>query len=152
MPYRLGWYQKHSVIYLDMIGTINAEEYAEAIERVLQERTQHPELIYMLADNRRLEAWPPLSALTRVQMPEDGTWVIVIGVSNSFFRFVTSAVSQVLGMQLKMVEDVPAARTTLERVAPGMAAADLPDSSESVEWFAASSPELLHTPEEAVTD
>lgn len=145
MPYRLGWYLQGKVVYLDLIGKISADEYRNAISQVTEASLETGNALHTLADNRHLETWPPLTSLTGISMPEDYGWVIAVGVSNGFLKFITATASQILSLNMKMVADLPEAITVLQRVDPSLRDTSLPASADHVAWFAASSPDLLES-------
>lgn len=152
MPYRIGWYREGEVVYLDMIGDITADEYQAAIACLVDEYEVRQRVFYTMIDNRHLESLPPLPKLVSVQMPERSSWLIVIGVKNRFFKFISTTASQILNWELKMVDSLDDALTTLRRVAPELHDTELPPTLEHVEWFAASSPALLTASSSEETD
>lgn len=143
MPYRLGWFHGKDVLYLELIGVISEEDYRGFLQRLIIEGEPDEADFCVLADNRRIEKWPSLASMTKVTMPEQHNWMIVIGVTNPFLKFISSTAGQILGLRMKMVDTLPDAVRTLKRVMPLLYDVDLSPTLDHVEWFAASSPELL---------
>jgi hypothetical protein len=153
MPYRLGWYIENKVVYLDLIGEISGDEYKEAIANIIKASEEIGNIpLHTLADNRHLEKWPNLTSLTGITMPENRGWVISVGVSNGLLKFLSSTAGQLLRLDMKMVNDISEAIQVLQRVDPELQDTELPQSFEHVQWFAASSPDLLDSTTESLNN
>lgn len=134
MPVRVGWLVKDQIVVVESRGYITDEEFFELDKRGVEylEASNQPK-IHIIFDNRNLSHQPGFVTQTKAKVGkhEKLGMSIVVGASNPFIKFVSSAATQFLGVRLRFVEDLDVARDILESMLPDTA---IPPYDE-VEWI-----------------
>jgi hypothetical protein len=119
MPYETFWYVENRVLYERLYGVLTIEELHALSKEALQYFETGTERVHVLLDISHLEKYPTNLSQLRSVMVEDkhprlGWWVLI--ATNTFIRFIVSALSQVRSIHFRAVSSLDDAIKTLGEI------------------------------------
>ena len=117
MPVRVGWLIPQRIVVVESRGVVTDEEFFELDKRGLEYLKKSPApKVYVLFDNTHLTNQPGFVTQTKAKVGkhEKLGMSIVVGATNPFLKFVSSAATQFLGIRLRFVDDMETACDILQ--------------------------------------
>lgn len=145
MPVRVGWLLKDRIFVVASRGKVTDEEFFELDSLALEYLKQSPHLkVHVIFDNTHLDNQPGFVTQTKAKVGrhEKFGMAIVVGATNPFIKFVSSAATQFLGIRLRFVDDMDTACDILQNMLPDakLPQYDQVDWVEHIDWDINASP------------
>jgi hypothetical protein len=119
MPFEMFWYVEKRVLFVRIYGALAVEEIGVLSKEALERLDNATERFHILLDLTQIEKYPTNLGQVRKMMVRDKNpllgWWVLIG-TNSFIRFLMSALSQVANIHFRAVASLDEATKALGEI------------------------------------
>jgi hypothetical protein len=116
------WLEENRIAYIEIIGDMDEDGMEQFNSHFVTEYLDHGIApVHCIIDAKALTGYPQSLRVLRdgtaksVKHPSTG-WIVLIGFDSPVFRFLVTAVTQVLGVRFKQVESLEEAKNVLRKV------------------------------------
>ncbi len=119
MPVELSWYLENRVIQVINSGKITDDDMLDNDQPIINYLNQSSfPLVHMIVDNTKAVYTPSAKMITKAKFPRHPQcgWIILVGPTNTFMRFVNVVVTNVFKTRNRMFDSFDEALTFLNEI------------------------------------